>query len=446
MKLLASDKLIAVVGLGVTGLSCARYLTRKGWSFVVMDSRLNPPGLAELRRINPDVPVETGGFRRDWLESADEIWLSPGVALDHPDIRCWRDSKTIRGDVDVFTEEVKAPVIGITGSNGKSTVTTLLGEMAAAAGVKVKVGGNLGTPVLDLLSDDTELYVVELSSFQLETTRRLNAAAATILNLSQDHMDRYPDMLSYHLAKVRVFFGCRHAVMNKNDALAQSPAVPGMAVTWFTATQPGWNEYGLISEKGDVWLAKGHEKLLPVSAMRVKGAHNWANALAALALADAVNLPLAPCLEALRSFSGLSHRCEWVAEIKGVSYFNDSKATNVGATLAALQGFTQAFKGRLILVAGGQGKNQDFQPLCDAVNTQVAVCVLIGEDADQIREGLDSRPEVRHADSMAEAVKLAAELAQKGDTVLLSPACASFDMFKDYQDRGDCFRREVEAL
>ncbi len=446
MNILASDKTIAVVGLGLTGLSCIRYLARKGRSCVVMDSRENPPGLDELRSLHPDVPVAVGGFRQDWLAAADEIWLSPGVALDHPDIRIWRESKFIRGDVDVFCDEVAAPVVAITGSNGKSTVTTLLGEMAAAAGVRVQVGGNLGTPVLDLLDVEAQLYVVELSSFQLETTRRLNAAAATILNLSQDHMDRYPDMLSYHLAKVRVFFGCRHAVMNKDDVLAQAPATPGMSLTWFTSGHPQRGEYGVLRDAdGDYHLAYGDQALLAVTEMRIKGTHNWANALAALALAAAVELPLEPCLAALRKFTGLSHRCEWVAERQGVSYFNDSKATNVGAALAALQGFTRAFSGRLILIAGGQGKNQDFTPLHAAINSQVFACILMGSDAPLIRSGLQDRVTIQMADSMAAAVAQAATLAQAGDVVLLSPACASFDMFRDYQDRGECFRREVLA-
>ncbi|MBK8970538.1 MAG: UDP-N-acetylmuramoyl-L-alanine--D-glutamate ligase [Hahellaceae bacterium] len=446
MKMLASDKTIAVVGLGITGLSSARYLTRKGASFCVMDSRENPPGLVELKALNPDVRLHVGGFRQDWLADADEIWLSPGIALDHPEILRWKGQKLIRGDVDVFAEEARAPIVAITGSNGKSTVTTLVGEMAAAAGVKVKVGGNLGTAVLDLLSDEAELYVVELSSFQLETTRQLNASAATILNLSQDHMDRYPDMLAYHRAKIRIFFGCRQAIMNKQDALAQGPLAEGVKVTWFTSDKPGHNEYGLLADGEQIWLAKGNQKLLDTAELKIKGAHNWLNALAALALAEAVSIPLAASQSALKAFKGLTHRCEWVAEKSGVTYFNDSKATNVGAALAALHGFSKAFSGRLFLIAGGQGKNQDFRTLHKAINQQVSGCILMGIDAEQIATGLVPAVRIARVAAMDEAVAAAAAMAQPGDVVLLSPACASLDMFQDYQARGESFRQAVEAL
>lgn len=443
-RILSRDKGVCVVGLGVTGLSCARYLQTQGTPFVAMDSRETPPGLSEWRQHFRDVPLHLGGFRQDWLEQADEIWLSPGVALDHPDIAPWRDGKRIRGDVDVFSTVATAPIVAITGSNGKSTVTTLVGDMARAAGIRVQVGGNLGTPVLDLLSDNAELYVVEVSSFQLETTQRLNAAAATILNLSQDHMDRYPDMLSYHRAKLRVFFGCRHGVVNRDDPLAQPPEVAGVGYTRFTLKAPQPGEYGVVRDGAEYWLAKGTRQLLNVSTLRIRGAHNWANALAALALAEAVNIPLDACLQALAAFPGLPHRCEWVAESDGVTWFNDSKATNVGAALAAIEGLAPVCPGRIVLIAGGQGKKQDFQPLARALSARVADCILLGEDADEIASSLAGTPvQLHRVMTMAEAVATARRLAQPGDFVLLSPACASLDMFRDYQHRGHCFSEEV---
>ncbi|WLQ14101.1 UDP-N-acetylmuramoyl-L-alanine--D-glutamate ligase [Hahella aquimaris] len=446
MSILARDRNIAVIGLGKTGLSCADYLTRRGYGFCVMDTRENPPGLAELNAINPDAPVVTGGLDQDMLARADEIWLSPGVPLSHPDLQAVKGQVKICGDVDVFSREASAPILAITGSNGKSTVTTLVGEMAKACGVNVAVGGNLGTPVLDLLADGVELYVVELSSFQLETTDHLGALAATVLNLSEDHMDRYADMMAYHLAKLRVFYGCRRQVLNRDDALAQPPLSREAEVTWFTLKKPEPGQYGVLEEDGCAWLAYGAEKLLPVEQMRIRGKHNWSNALAALALADAAGLEREPCLQALREFTGLTHRCEWVADKGGVAYINDSKATNVGATQAALAGLGPVTSGGIVLICGGQGKGQDFAPLAPAVKEWVSTLIIVGEDGPKLKEALAGGAMALSAETMEEAVKLAAEESAPGDLVLLSPACASFDMFKNYEDRGDQFKQWVRAL
>lgn len=446
MELLATDRHIAVVGLGSTGLSCVRHLTRRGRSFSVMDSRRTPPGLKELREINPDAPLHLGGFDKAMLDEADEIWLSPGVPLDHPDIRPYRD-KPIRGDIDVFAREAKAPIVAITGSNGKSTVTTLVGEMAQAAGREVRVGGNLGIPALDLLDERADLYVLEVSSFQLETTYQLGAEVATILNLSQDHMDRYPDMLAYHRAKLRVFANCRHAVLNRDDMLAQPPMAEDLSHTWFTAREPGPGEYGLRQEGATTWICCGREALLDVSELRMAGMHNWLNALAALAIAARIQLPLADCLGVLRHFRGLAHRTEWLGQKHGVTYYNDSKATNVGATLAAIAGLQRASEGGLVLILGGQGKGQDFAPLFKALPGAVKHCILLGEDRALLKEGiLSARVGCTEAGSMTEVVEAAAQQAAAGDAVLLSPACASLDMFQSYIDRGDQFKEAFEAL
>ncbi|OZG71989.1 UDP-N-acetylmuramoyl-L-alanine--D-glutamate ligase [Hahella sp. CCB-MM4] len=446
MTILARDRHIVIVGLGVTGLSCARYLHAKGMSFSVMDTRDVPPGLEELKNLCPDVDIVTGSLDREKLGEASEIWLSPGVALAHPDIAAVSDKVIVRGDVDVFSQEAKAPIIAITGSNGKSTVTSMVGEMAKACGVQVAVGGNLGTPVLDLLAPEVELYVVELSSFQLETTEKLEAKAATVLNLSQDHMDRYPDMMAYHLAKMRVFFGCQHLVLNKDDVLAQPPMIQGAAVTWFSLSSPEPRQFGLVSSGDKHFLAKGNEVLLDTDELRIKGRHNWSNALAALALAEAAGLSLPICLETLKDFTGLEHRCEWVESVNGVDFINDSKATNVGATIAALEGLGPVTAGNLILICGGQGKGQDFSALFDCMERYVHAAVVLGEDRQLLRDGLAAKMPVHEVNTMQEAVSTAASLSNGGDLVLLSPACASLDMFRNYVERGEEFKRWVRAL
>ena len=446
MTILARDRHIVIVGLGVTGLACARFLEARQWSYSVMDTRLHPPGLEELRSLNPDIEVICGQLDRERLSAASEIWLSPGVALAHPDIAAVKDQVVVRGDVDVFSEEARAPIVAITGSNGKSTVTTLLGEMAKACGVKVAVGGNLGTPVLDLLSPEVELYIVELSSFQLETTAKLGAKAATILNVSQDHMDRYPSMMAYHLAKLRVFYGCEHLVLNKQDPLAQPPLGTGARTSWFTLAKPDPMQYGIIDAGERQYLARGNDILLDTAELRVKGRHNWSNALAALALADAAGLSLPECLKALKDFAGLPHRCEFVREVNGVTYINDSKATNVGAAAAALEGIGPVKQNELLLICGGQGKGQDFKPFFESMQTYASTAVVLGESAAMLRDGLAASMPVHQVSTMQEAVATAAAVCREGDVVLLSPACASLDMYANYIERGNEFKRWVNAL
>ena len=447
MSLIASDQFRIVVGLGKSGMSLVRFLAQQGVRFAVADTRANPPELATLQRDYPQVEVRCGELDVDFLCRASELYVSPGLALATPALReaAARGVK-MSGDIDLFTRQAKAPIIAITGSNAKSTVTTLVGEMAEAAGRKVAVGGNIGTPALDLLSDDVELYVLELSSFQLETTERLNAEVATCLNVSEDHMDRYDGMQHYHLAKHRIFRGAKQVVVNRDDALSR-PLIADQVLCWnFGLGKPDFKRFGLIEEGGEKQLAFQFETLMPTAELKIRGAHNQSNALAALALGHAVGLPFEAMLQTLRRFAGLPHRCQWVRELRGVGYYDDSKATNVGAALAAIEGLGADIAGKLVLIAGGDGKGADFSALKAPVAKFCRAVVLLGRDAELLAEALgDAAPLVR-VKTLEEAVLHAAELAQSGDAVLLSPACASLDMFKNFEERGRLFAQAAEGL
>lgn len=447
MSLIASDHFRIVVGLGKSGMSLVRFLARQGVPFAVADTRENPPELATLRLQFPQVEVRCSELDVEFLCRAQELYVSPGLALATPALQeAAKRGVKLSGDIELFARHAKAPIVAITGSNAKSTVTTLVGDMARAAGKRVAVGGNLGTPALDLLADDIELYVMELSSFQLETTERLNAEVATVLNVSEDHMDRYADMQAYHLAKHRIFRGSRQVVVNRGDALSR-PLVADQLPCWsFGLNKPDFKAFGLIEEDGEKYLAYQFEKLMPVRELKVRGAHNQANALAALALGHAVGLPFEPMLAALRAFTGLAHRCQWVRELRGVAYYDDSKATNVGAALAAIEGLGADIDGKLVLIAGGDGKGADFSGLTAPVARYCRAVVLLGRDAELIAAALgDAVPLVR-VKTLDEAVQRCAELAREGDAVLLSPACASLDMFKNFEERGRLFAQAAEGL
>jgi UDP-N-acetylmuramoylalanine--D-glutamate ligase len=436
-----------IVGLGLTGLSCARHLRRRQLPFSAMDTRTAPPGIDSFRAEFPEVELTLGRLDATTLANADLLVLSPGVDPRLPEIRAALD-RGVRatGDIDLFSREVRSPVVAITGSNAKSTVTTLLGAMAQAAGLKVAVAGNIGTPVLDLLAQDTaDLYVLELSSFQLETTAHLRAAVATVLNLSEDHMDRYDSMADYLAAKQRIFRGCRKAVVNRDDP-ASMPAAAADIECYSFGLEPSAaaRAFQLLPRADGEWLACGSEPWLPVSELRIVGKHNLANALAALALGQALGLARAPMLEALRNFPGLKHRCQWVANIRQVSWYNDSKGTNVGASVAAIQGLAQ--QGKVILLAGGVGKGADFSELGPAMAAHGRIAILFGEDAAQIARVLEPVVPVTQVSSLQDAVRLAHATASAGDVVLLSPACASFDMFRNYEHRGDVFVQAVQEL
>jgi UDP-N-acetylmuramoylalanine--D-glutamate ligase len=451
----ASDyagKRALVVGLGDTGASCVRWLLEHDAEVRATDSREAPPHAQHLAEAFPEVDMRLGGFQPADFEWADLIVASPGVAVATPEIVAARGAgKDIVGDVELFARAIagsRSKVIAITGSNGKSTVTSLVGHLCASAGLDTVVAGNIGLPVLDALAErelaakDPDVWVLELSSFQLETTASLNAAAATVLNLSQDHMDRYAGMAEYAAAKARVFAGGGVQVLNRDDPAVMAMALAGREVISFglgPAVSPG--DFGLLERDGHLWLAKGHERLFDVAELPIAGLHNAANALAALALCRAIGLPYAPMLAALPSFKGLAHRVEKVAEIDGATWYDDSKGTNVGATVAALNGFTVP----VVLIAGGDGKGQDFAPLGSAM-AGVRGVVLIGRDAPLIEVAIAGAAPIRHAGSLEEAVGICHELAQPGDAVLLSPACASFDMFRNYAHRAEVFVAAVRAL
>ena len=447
MSLISTDKQRIIVGLGVTGLSVARYLAGRDLPFAVCDTRTNPPGLDKLKRFAPMADLYLGELDAQLLSSADELIVNPGIPLSTPAIQtAIQAGVKVVGDIELFARAVDAPIVAITGSNAKSTVTTLVGLMAEKAGRRVAVGGNIGTPALDLLDSKADLYVLELSSFQLETTEALNAEVATVLNISEDHMDRYADLGAYHLAKHRIFRGARQVVVNRDDALTR-PLVADRLPCWsFGLGKPDFRGFGLIEQDGQKHLAFEFKALMPVSELKIRGAHNQANALAALALGHAVGLPMTAMLEALRDFPGLPHRCQWVGQHAGVDYYDDSKATNVGAALAAIEGFGDTLQGRQVLIAGGDGKGADFSPLCEPISRYCRAVVLLGRDADKLEQVLKSHVPLQRVSSLDEAVNAAASLAQPGDAVLLSPACASLDMFANFEERGRLFAAAVGRL
>lgn len=442
----ANGKVKVVVGLGQTGLSCARYLASRNERFKVIDSRQNPPGLHQLQAECPDVELELGEFREATLMNAAQLIVSPGVDQQTAALRkALVAGVPVTGDVDIFARQVAAPMVAITGSNAKSTVTTLVGEMAKADGVNVAVAGNIGLPVLDLLRQPpASLYVLELSSFQLETTHHLGAEVATVLNLSLDHMDRYTSMDAYLAAKRRIFQDCRQAVINDDDPASMADLPPSVKQWHFGLDEAGAGEFGVRHEGSERYLAFNGEPLLPVSDLKIAGEHNVANALAALALGHAAGLSMPAMLSALKSFGGLPHRCQWVAEKRGVSWYNDSKGTNTGACIAAVKGLSG--KGKIILLAGGQGKGADFSVLREPLSAHAKLAILFGEDAGLLEKALQDAVITVTVSSMEEAVKLADDRADQGDVVLLSPACASFDMFNNYEHRGEVFMHCVQGL
>lgn len=447
MSLIATDNKSIVVGLGITGLSCVRYLKSKGHSVEVVDSRENPPGLDSCSAEFPNVQVHCGSFDVDLLSSAAQLIVSPGVAISEPAIKeAQRRGVRVTGDVDLFSQLANAPVIAITGSNGKSTVTTLVAEMAKQAGIKVAVGGNLGTPVLDLLDEDVELYVVELSSFQLETTQQLNALAATILNISEDHMDRYSSKLAYLQAKQKIFKGCRYVIVNEDDVLSQPLMVEGMKAIRFGVAKPDIQKFSTIKEGDKTFICHGFETLVNVDDVAIKGTHNISNALAALSLGHAAGFGMNAMVEALKQYTGLEHRCQWVRRLDGVDYINDSKGTNVGATVTAVASLGCASSGKVVLIAGGEGKGADFSVLREPVLAYARCVILFGRDADKIESDLGGVVSILKVNSLSEAVIEAKKTAQTGDTVLMSPACASFDMFRNFEERGDVFVTAVKQL
>lgn len=430
-----------VFGLGRTGLSCARFLAARGCAVSVVDTRAAPPGLASLREILPGANAICGDLRADVLAQAEHVVMSPGVPLDHPAVRAAaaRGCEII-GDIELFARHARAPIIGITGSNGKSTVTTLTAMIIDAAGHRVAAGANLGTPALDLLRDpEPDFYVLELSSFQLDVSYSLAVRVACILNISPDHLDRHHTFPAYVAAKARILRGATEAVLNADDPVVAALAEQVGSPRWVSLEGAG--DYGIAARADGPWLARGSEAILPVAALKLRGRHNEFNALAAIAITDSLGLPRSAQVAVLREFAGLEHRCRLVTVRGGVSWFNDSKGTNVGAASAAVAGIFNDRPG--VLIAGGQGKGADFRELRPALAGRVHTAILIGEDARAIAAAIEDLVTVRFARDMRDAVALAAAAAEPGESVLLSPACASFDMFRDYAARGRAFEAAV---
>lgn len=433
-----------VVGLGKTGLSVVRYLRALGEAVIVVDSRDLPPGLARLKNEYAEVDCFTGRFDESLFVKARRIIVSPGVPLAEPALVAAKNSGVeIIGDVDLFSHEVQAPVVGITGSNGKSTVTTLLALMAKQTGKNAVASGNIGLPVLDSLDDDVDLYILELSSFQLETLQYLPMKVAVVLNVSADHLDRYESLSAYASSKQIIYDNAEVLVLNKDDALASRVSVSAKKQIKFTLGEPEDNEFGLVdNDAGSSALYLGKQRLIAVDELGIKGTHNVQNALAALALGHAIGLPMIGMLNTLKEFKGLSHRTQLVATINGVDWINDSKATNVGATIAALVGLP----GMHVLIAGGDAKGADFSELTDIIEKHCRAVVLMGKDAARIASIIPKDILVEQVVDMHSAVLTAQAFAQPGDNVLLAPACASFDMFNDFEHRGDVFVAAVESL
>jgi UDP-N-acetylmuramoylalanine--D-glutamate ligase len=431
------DQRYLVIGLGLTGYSAACYLLRNGYHCSVQDDREHPPYLDQLLAEFPDANLLLQPLTESLIEHADCWIVSPGLSIRNPLIkRVEQSGVRVIGDIELFAEAVNKPVIAITGSNGKTTVTTLVGQMIAAGSRKVAVGGNIGVPALDLLQQDADIYVLELSSFQLETTQTLKPLAATVLNVSEDHMDRYDDLQDYQNSKKKIYQNAKYIISNADDQLTGNSSKDIQF-----SLQHHDVDYHIIQQPQTMLAVKG-EGWINTSELKLKGRHNWANCLVAMALAQIAGISRSAIVETLKQFPGLDHRSQWVADINGVSWINDSKATNPGATLAAIQGIDEP----IILLAGGQSKGANMQSLCPAVKEKVSCVLLFGQDADQIEDSLQGCTRIERLDNLAQAVVRAHQIAQTGDLVLLSPACASFDQFKGFADRGEQFSKLVRSL
>lgn len=452
-----ANKKVLVLGLGETGLSLVRWMIVHGAQVRVADSRNSPPALESLQANHPQVEVRCGMFRSELLEGIDLIAISPGLSMSDPFVqKAIARGIQVVGDIELFAQSLPKEnppiVIAITGSNGKTTVTSMVGAMCRSVGLDTEVAGNISPAVLDVLiqrkGKQPDVWVLELSSFQLETTYSLNANAATVLNISEDHLDRYADMGGYIAAKARIFRCDGHSsvqVLNRDDPASMAMGLRERLIQSFGVLTPplGSHDLGIERDGNGIWLVEGTRRLMNASELQVNGLHNISNALAAISLCRAVGLPMQPLLNALCAFNGLPHRVEKVAEINGITYYDDSKGTNVGATVAALNGLGKT----AVVILGGDGKGQDFTPLQNVVTQHARVAVLIGRDAEKIADALkDTGVPLLMARDMQEAVRISAAEAVEGDAVLMSPACASFDMFKNYVHRAEVFIAAVREL
>lgn len=430
-----------ILGLGKTGLSTARYLAFQGDELIICDTRDNPPNLELLKEEFPNIEIYLGKLQETVLLQADRIVISPGLSIHDDIFKAVREKNIpLISDIELFAQAVTAPVVAITGSNGKSTVTTIVGEMGMAAGLNVIVAGNIGTPVCDLLNKpQPDLYVLELSSFQLATTYSLAPEAATVLNVTPDHLDWHRTFDDYRTSKLRIYHDAAYKIFNRDDDLTY---IRDAAFSFGKSEPETIKEFGLTKD----YLMQGSKKLLAIADLKIKGVHNQLNALAALALGTAIKLPLDAMQKALREFSGLAHRCEWVAEFNGVQWYDDSKATNVDAAVTAIAGLAPTIQGKIVLIAGGDAKGAELSALQPVVQAAVRCVMLFGKDADLLEKTLTGCTEIIRVNSLKEAVVAAAQQAKTGDVVLLAPACSSLDMFVDYQDRGRQFKGYVLEL
>lgn len=433
-----------IIGLGATGLSCVRYLLSKNYSVFVADSRENPPKLSEFKKDFPNIEIHLGKFSEDVFAKAGTLVVSPGVSLEEPCIQhAIQNHIPVIGDVEIFAREAKAPIVAITGSNGKSTLTTLMGDIISDAGFKAVVCGNIGLPVLDALALPTpDYYVVELSSFQLDTTHSLKAKVAVVINVSPDHMDRYATLDDYRESKQRVYRHCEYAIVNADEPEIWKNLTFDKMPIEFTLQNPTQHQWGIR----DRFLVYGDNNLIPISDLLLQQRHNNQNFLAALAMGACLQLPMQSMLQTLKHFTGLEHRCQLVKKIDGVSWYNDSKATNVGAAIAAIESMSQSMSGNLILLAGGDSKGVSLQPLQEPVKKHVAHVILFGKDADLLDTALRDHTQISRVKTLQEGVLCAKKIAQSGDVVLLAPACASLDQYENYAARGRDFVNSVEAM
>lgn len=441
-----------IVGMGGTGLSCARFLLKRDCPFAIADSRKVPPQLDEIKKEFPQIELLTGKFDVKDFSRFKQLIVSPGISVRNELFdSLQKQGCLIIGDIELFAQVVDKPVIAITGSNGKSTVTTLVEKLANAGGIKTIAGGNLGIPALDLLETESDLYVLELSSFQLETTYSLKTLSATVLNVSEDHMDRYIDLQDYRQVKETIYQHTDYAIVNRDEPHVVKEIFNSNRIFSFGSSEPEANEYGLIKKDKAYQLSKGHKKIISSNEIKLKGIYNYLNILAALALLEPLKLEKKLLINAIKDFRGLAHRCEWVETVSGVQYFNDSKGTNTGATIAAINGFYGESNDRnTVLIAGGVGKDADFCELGKVIKEKIKKTILMGVDSGLIKQSAlragATNDDLYSVNSMQEAVNTASKLSKAGDIVLFSPACASFDMYKNYVERGDDFKAEVLAL
>jgi UDP-N-acetylmuramoylalanine--D-glutamate ligase len=442
-----AQQLALVLGMGATGVSIAAWLADQGQTAIFADSRKNPPGLARISALLPEAQVICGSIPASVPEAVTRLLVSPGLSMALPVLA---DARTrnlpISSDIDLFMQACDGKVLGITGSNGKSTVTSLLDCMLNAAGIRVRSGGNLGIPALDLLREDADVFVLELSSFQLERSSELTLHAAVVLNLSPDHIDHHGDLQSYGKAKEKIYARCGTAIVNRDEPELALNIPESTRQVGFGLGIPAPRDWGVIDHDDGQWIARGSYAVMPVDVLGIAGRHNIANALAAFALADTLDVPLDGLIAGAQVFQGLPHRMQVVARDNGAVWIDDSKATNEAAALASIR----SIAGRLILIAGGDAKGGELEEFARELAQRDVAVILLGRDRDYIVERLAGIDEIRLVESIEEAVTVAAEYVKEntgaGKTVLLAPACSSLDMFSDYAERGNRFAAAVRSL